>query len=327
MIVDLMPTDDQAMIADSVGAFFADRLPVERFRDPANWYGAAEMSAWSGLAELGIFGLGVSAERGGVGYAVAEEVMVASAAGRFLISPTLIATMIAAHLGDAGAYAAGTKRAAFANPLRPFIGANAPVDVHLIDAGGADALLLATPLGAWLVPGSAAPDPSPVIGMDETVGLSRATIAPEAIVAPASDFARGELLLAAYLSGLSRAALDMAVEYAKVREQFGQPIGAFQAIKHACADMALRTKGAFSQTCYAAARAGTGDPEPGEAACALLLAGEAALENSRANIQIHGGMGFTDESPAHHFLKRAQTLVLLGGGKHALQRRILEGVA
>ena len=87
--------------------------------------------------------------------------------------------------------------------------------------------------------------------------------------------------------------------------------------------MALRSEAAFSQTCCAAALAGTGEPDCGAVASARLLASNAALENARANIQIHGGMGFTDESNAHYFLKRAQLIALLNSSKYALERRIL----
>ena len=197
MIVDLMPTDDQAMIAESVSAFFADRLPVERFGDPTSRGGAAEKAAWNGLAGLGLFGLGVPAECGGVGYTLAEEVTVAQVAGHHLISPTLIATMVAAHIGDAESYAAGGKRVAFANPLRPFGRSGEPIEVHLIDAADADELLFCTPLGTWLLPASAA---TPVEGMDETIALARATITPP-VSASGNVFQRCELLLAAYLSG------------------------------------------------------------------------------------------------------------------------------
>ena len=318
MITDLLPTDDQAMIADSIDALLRDRLPVERLKDSANWGGAAERQIWDELAGLGLFGLGVAADCGGVGFGLGEEVIVSRLAGYHLVSPSVIATMIAAHLGDAAAYAGG-RRAAFANPLP--VGAGR---VHLIDASEADDLLLCTRNGSFLLPsGVSVDDASP---MDETVSLGRAVLDTAAATTHGdgdATFLRCEMLLAAYAAGIAARAGEMAVEYAKVREQFGQPIGAFQAVKHSCADMALRTEAAYSQVCYTAARAGDAAPDSAASATAKLLADDAALANAKANIQVHGGMGFTYESDAHMLLKRAHLIAAIGDGTYVLQRRIL----
>ncbi len=319
MIVDLLPTDDQAMIADAVTAFFADRLPVGRLREPRYHGGGAEAELFGDLAGLGLFGLGVAAERGGVGYTLAEEVIVAMRMGEALVSPTVLATMLAAHAGDPAAYAAGRK-ACFANLLPAPRGTAA--ELQIIDGTGAD---------DWLIVGdgrlflAAAAEATPTRGMDETVTLACAPALPAGAQRPdeAGLHARFELLTAAYLSGMARAALDMAVAYVKVREQFGRPIGAFQAIKHGCADMALRVEAAHSQTCYVAALAGTGAPGSADAAAARLLATDAALANARTNIQFHGGMGFTDEADAHYYLKRSHLFATLGTNRYRLQAAIM----
>jgi alkylation response protein AidB-like acyl-CoA dehydrogenase len=118
-----------------------------------------------------------------------------------------------------------------------------------------------------------------------------------------------QLLAAAYALGCADAARDMAAAYAKIREQFERPIGWFQAIKHICADMAVRCAVARSQLYYAACAL---DAEGVEAAfhiaAAKRLADQAALENARANIQVHGGIGMTDEAAPHLCLKRAHLL-------------------
>jgi alkylation response protein AidB-like acyl-CoA dehydrogenase len=112
------------------------------------------------------------------------------------------------------------------------------------------------------------------------------------------------------LLGVSDAALDASRRWALEREQFGVPIGSFQAVQHLLADMYVRTALARSAT-YAAA-ATLDDPLIGDpvraAAAAKLLAGEAALANARVAIQVHGGMGFAWEMPPHYLLKRAWVL-------------------
>ena len=102
----------------------------------------------------------------------------------------------------------------------------------------------------------------------------------------------------------------MSVDYAKTRHQFGRPIGAFQAIKHLCADMLVRTETARAAVQAAAVTAdqpGVGDVER-SAAGAALLGAEAALDNAQTAIQVHGGMGFTWDVPVHLFLMRARVL-------------------
>lgn len=118
------------------------------------------------------------------------------------------------------------------------------------------------------------------------------------------------LLTAAFAVGLARRAGELAVEHAQVREQFGRPIGSFQAVKHLCADMALRTE--LARVAVHAAAVRFDDPEVGGAlratAGARLLAGEAAIANGRAAMQVFGGMGFTWEVDVHLVLKRAWAL-------------------
>jgi len=117
------------------------------------------------------------------------------------------------------------------------------------------------------------------------------------------------VLLAAEAVGLAERTLEASVEYAKVRQQFGRPIGSFQAVKHRCADMAVRAEVARSLTTYAAVALRDGEPDAARHADeAKALAVDAALANAHDNVQNHGGMGFTWESDAHLYLKRAWVL-------------------
>jgi alkylation response protein AidB-like acyl-CoA dehydrogenase len=106
----------------------------------------------------------------------------------------------------------------------------------------------------------------------------------------------------------------MAVEYAKVRVQFGRPIGSFQAIKHKCADMLLEVESAKSAAYYSGwCAAEMNDELPSTASLAKAYCSEAYFHASAENIQIHGGIGFTWEHPAHLYFKRAKSSELLFG--------------
>jgi len=337
MFIDLLPTEDQAMIRDSVVSLCTRSFPIERLRKEDAIGGAAERKAWGELAEAGLFGLGLSTEAGGVGYSTAEEVVVAREFGRYMVSPLVLATMLATHVAVAAGNSSlaegltgGKTAAAFANPLSAVtLSKGATIEVQLLDYQKGDVVLLMDEKQAAVFDSSALEVTGQVEGIDETVTIHRAKLntgKPAAITprADAVEIRRMELLVASYATGLSEAARDMAVEYAKIRNQFGQPIGAFQAIKHACADMAVRAEAAMSQTFYAAA---TADMQQGddvfEAACARLLACEAAVENAKANIQIHGGMGYTFECDAHLYLKRGHIMQQLDSSRFREQRRIM----
>lgn len=115
--------------------------------------------------------------------------------------------------------------------------------------------------------------------------------------------------------GGAQSCLDMAVEYAKLRVQFGRPIGSFQAIKHKCADMLIEVESARSAAYYAIgiAAEGPADELPSAAALAKAYCSEAYTSVAKENIQIHGGIGFTWEHDAHLYLRRAKSSELLFG--------------
>ena len=125
---------------------------------------------------------------------------------------------------------------------------------------------------------------------------------------------RAAVGLAAEQVGGAELAMEMAVEYAKDRKQFGRPIGSFQAIKHKCADMLLEVESAKSAAYYAAwCAAQSNDELPAMASLAKSYCSEAFFRAASENIQIHGGIGFTWEHPAHLYFKRAKSSELLFG--------------
>ena len=139
----------------------------------------------------------------------------------------------------------------------------------------------------------------------------------------------GAVLTAALQVGSAAWTTDLAVEYAKHRQQFGRPIGGFQAVKHLCADMAVRAELARCAVQAAAVtvdQPDVGDPEVA-AAGAKLLADEAAMTNGRSCIQVHGGMGFTWEIPAHLAYKRARVLATQFGTDDQLAESLGESLA
>jgi alkylation response protein AidB-like acyl-CoA dehydrogenase len=321
MIVDLNPTDEQELIRDSIAQLLARALPIERLREHKAAGAASERAIWTELVDIGLFRFGLPEASGGIGYGLPEEVLAARAFGRHCVSLSVLATMLAAHVADAAnetrvrdALMDGSERAAFANPL-------GGGEVQLLDATECTWLLMPGPM-LQLGARAQATGSRDARSIDETLLLARVRV--DAVQFMRADIAgRASLLLAAYLVGNAQATLDMAVAYAGVREQFGQPIGAFQAIKHSCADMAVRAAGAEAQTFYTAALSASSGGIDAEVACARWLAREAAIGNAKANIQIHGGMGFTAECDAHLFLKRALVVAALGSDSRAERKQIL----
>lgn len=131
--------------------------------------------------------------------------------------------------------------------------------------------------------------------------------------------------LAAEQIGGAQRCLDMSVQYAKTRVQFGRPIGSFQAIKHKCAEMLLQVESGRSALLYAASIVSASDRESAiSAALVKTYCSEAFVHAAKENIQIHGGIGFTWEHDAHLYLKRAKSSELLFGGPDEFRARLAD---
>jgi alkylation response protein AidB-like acyl-CoA dehydrogenase len=132
---------------------------------------------------------------------------------------------------------------------------------------------------------------------------------------------------AAVMLGASRKCMDMSVEYAKVREQFGQPIGSFQAIKHACAEMLVEVENAHAATYYAAWALDAGAPDASLAvSVAKSYVGDAARKVCGSSIQVHGGIGFTWEYDLHLYFKQAKHLESLYGDAEQHRELVLREI-
>ena len=308
------PSPDQLALASTIEESLVPLLPIARLHASPT----EEGRTWSSLDEIGIFGITASEEAGGSGLGAVEEALIAIALGRQLAAPSVLATMGAAH-------AAPTAGAAALKGRRIAAGLRRGDRTVVVEDDAAGLVLVRTPSGAGIyATGAAASRP-----LDRRLwlaDLSECDLFGEPLARfDDSRLLRLRLIDAAALSGIAATALDMAVSYARTREQFGRPIGSFQAIKHHCANMAISANCARDQVSFAAVAV---DDQRADAAlqveCALWVAGSAALENAGKNIQIHGGIGFSDEADPHLLLKRAQLLITLAGGLEAANRRIAE---
>ena len=173
----------------------------------------------------------------------------------------------------------------------------------------------------------------PLAALDQTRKLARcefSAVAARLIGAPGDGAAIlakvldiAAIALAAEQLGGAQRALDMAVEYAKIRHQFGRPIGSFQAIKHRCADLLLEVESLRSAVIYAGAAVAEDSPEvPTLAALVKALASDTYFHVAADNIQIHGGIGFTWEHDAHLYFKRAKASELFLGDSNYHRERL-----
>jgi alkylation response protein AidB-like acyl-CoA dehydrogenase len=200
---------------------------------------------------------------------------------------------------------------------------------YVVDGAGADLILVVArageELGVFAVEAAASGlERTPLPTMDQTRKLACLTFADTPAERLASADAEGAVARMLDLTSIALAAdslggtgrvLDMAVEYAKVREQFGRPIGSFQAIKHMCASMLVELESSRSAVYYALWAAATEHADvPVVAPMVKAHCVDAYLQAAGDNIQIHGGIGFTWEHPAHLYLKRAKSSQALLGG-------------
>ena len=294
--------------------------PLDALLPLARLHRADAEEPWDALAELGIFGVAADPEIGGVGLGPAEEALLAMELGRRLAGPQVLATLMAVYCAPEDARAqivTGEARVAPAVLARDG-------SLCVIDGGDAEWLLVRRDGTAALI---AASTLSGRTALDDAHWTAPLTIGASAgsDLAWAGDKAtlRMRLIEAAALSGVAACASEMAVAYAGLREQFGHPIGAFQAVKHHCANMAMAAMAARDATTFAAIAI---EQHRADAAfqveAALLLAIDAALGNARRNVQVHGGIGFSEEADPHLVVKRAHLLVEAAGGADAAAERV-----
>lgn len=281
--MDLTPNEDQLALRIATADWCCDNMPLEGARSrPAGLWQQLDAMGWTGMTAAGME------------LDHATEALVFAELGRFLAPVALLSTAVSARWTGAADKTAMALRT--------------QTDVRLFD--GVEASRALGPFGdriGYFAIDSVSPFEA---SLDQSALLARIAIpaATETIDDPRA-LLHLQLLAAAFAVGCADAARDMAAGYAAIREQFDRPIGWFQSLKHICSDMAVRAALARSQLYYAACALDGGDADAAfHVAAAKRLADQAALENGRSNIQVHGGIGMTDEAAPHLCLKRAHLL-------------------
>jgi alkylation response protein AidB-like acyl-CoA dehydrogenase len=310
--------DEQREIKSTAHEFISSRFKPEKVRELAEGDSPYDDALWQEMCDLGWPGIAISEEHGGQGLGVVELVILQEELGYALAPSPMISNAYAgAMIESAGSdeqrskwlpgIASGASRGAAEMQCDP--------DPIVGAAGGASILVMAGKNGAKLV--------EPAEAELTKLDLIDTTRAYFRVIAEGGDEMPGEIdhaarvgrvALAAELVGVGQRALDMAVDYAKEREQFGRPIGAYQAVSHRLADMLWAVEEARSLTYYAAWVADA-EPESLELASAMAKAraSDAACSVTHDAIQVFGGIGFTWEHDVHFLLKRARVGAQLMG--------------
>jgi alkylation response protein AidB-like acyl-CoA dehydrogenase len=310
--MDFTFTDDQLAFRDAVRDLLADRCPPSAVRTA--WEAARpwDDGRWSALAEMGALGATIAEPDDGLGLGLVDVVLLAEESGRAALPEPIVDTAIVA---PALLAAAGGEAASWTAPIAA---GDAKVVVALSEsewvAGAADADLVLQREGDALVGYTAASwDVEPSV--DRARRLARRSAGEPAfrvddLGGPLdAAFDRGATAVAAQLVGVARHLLDTTVAYAQEREQFGQPIGGFQAIKHHLADALLAVEFAAPVVYRAAWSLDREAPTaPRDASMAKAMAGDAAEQAARAALQVHGAIGYTFEYDLHLWMKRVWVL-------------------
>ena len=326
---------EQEELRASVRRFLADRAPITAVRELMDTTDGLDTGVWRQAGEqLGLQGIAVPEEYGGSGFSFAEQAIVleelgaALYGGPYLASAVLAATALLASQ-DAGARKAYLPAIASGELIATLAfteedGSWEPADIRLTATADGDGWRLDGRKSFVLDGHTAGLTRTALPTLDQTRKLARLDFAgvPATLIGSAGDGAAvlshvldvAAIAQAAEQLGGAQRALDMAVEYAKVRHQFGRPIGSFQAIKHRCADLLLEVESLRSAVQYAAAAVAENSPEvPMVASLVKAYASDVYFHVAAENIQIHGGIGFTWEHDAHLYFKRAKASELFLG--------------
>lgn len=297
--MDVRLTDDQLMLAESVRDYLAGTHGPEVLRR-LDGEGNRDAEIWQGLVEMGLTGLLVPEAQGGLGMGLIEAALIAAECGRACVAEPLVDTSfvgvpwLVARGQTEGleAVVAGERRIALPHAINPWVA----------DADEGSRLESVDPL------------------RNLRARTNGATADPVLL-----DL--GAVMSAAQLVGLADAMLAQATEYAKIRTQFGQPIGAFQAIKHQLASCVVAIEFAKPVVWRAAAAMEARDEHASVfVSHAKLAATDAAIATGETAIQVHGAMGYTYEVDLHFWMKRSWALAGAWGDRAYHLRRIDQAV-
>jgi alkylation response protein AidB-like acyl-CoA dehydrogenase len=358
--------DEQQAIKSTARDFLAARYKSERIRELAESETGFEQSDWDEMAELGWTGLAIPEEWGGQGLGIVDLAVLFEEMGYSLAPSPLFSNTIAGLAlsicgsddqrerflrplatgklrGTPALWDAGSPASPGSFTMEASQGGDGVVldgeKVLVMDAAGADFFLVATSDGHRHVVDAGAEGvtvtPEPSIDLTRrlfTVRFDSVKVGAEDTL-PAEEpefiqvFFRLCVALSAECTGIAQRTMEMAVEYAKDRQQFGRPIGSYQAVSHRCAQMLLETENSRSAV-YGAAWAADSEPEslPLAASIAKAYSSDAGWRVPDASIQVHGGIGFTWEHDLHFFLKRGKANAAMFGDSRWHRERVADAI-
>lgn len=336
-VMDFRFTDEQTMLAETVRELLADLCQPADLRRLMASGDASDAARWSKIVELGLSSALVPESLGGLGLGPVDFVQVAEACGYACLPEPLVenAGVAVPFLSDIGGEAAadilpglldGTETVSLKHPANMFAD-NADTADHLVLAEG-DKVYLVDKADARL---EAQPSIDPFRRLFTVVvepGKGRLLASGDrARVALDAALDRGALFAAAQMLGIAQRCIDLAVAYAKERQQFGKPIGSYQAVKHHLANAQVKVEFARPVLHAAAAQLPQADIySRARLSQAKLACAEVADLAARTSIQVHGAMGYSWEVDVHFFLKRAIALSEWWGGQKLHRGRVAERV-
>ncbi|MCB2065435.1 MAG: acyl-CoA/acyl-ACP dehydrogenase [Erythrobacter sp.] len=323
--MDFTLTEEQQMFAETARQLFTDTSGPDQWREQMESGAARIDTRWNAIVENGFTLLMLPEDCGGLGLGELDFALIAEQAGYAALPDPLVdsagvaAPLLAALAPDHAVLADPAGSIAIQHPANPLV-ADADIAAAIILHDGGDAYL-ATPDQVMLTR-KASIDPFRRLF---AVGWDKASAQPLGTADWALALDRGALFAAAQGLGLAQRAVDLAVEYAKERQQFGKPIGTYQAVKHHLASAQVAIE--FARPVVQAAAAAIGQQDAHSRARvshAKIVALEAADQAARASIQVHGAMGYSWEVDVHLFLKRALALTGSWGNPYFHRQRIAQ---
>jgi len=334
--MDFTFTEDQLLFQESVRDFLVNEVTAERIRSLWDTESGRDDDLWRQLAELGLTGVTVPEEHGGLGMNELDFVLLAQECGYVALPEPLVHTalvsvpMLTEIGGDLAAVwlpkvAAGEARVVVGLEQNLLVEDAHVADLLLLQQG--DSLVAAMPEQVRLRH-NASVDPSRrLFAVEVTSGVEPVATGDGAAALMARALDRGALACAAQALGLAQRMIDLSVQYTSERQQFGKPVGSFQAVKHHMANIAVRLEYAKAPTHRAAYAIANGQVIASHAAShAKLVACEAANLAAKNSHQVHGAMGYTWEVDLHIFMKKAWALANSWGDAGFHKSRVAETI-
>jgi len=323
-------TDDQQAIKSTANEMLAARFKPEHVRERME-AGEYDEAAWKEMAELGWAGIFIDEEHGGQGLGVVELVILMEELG-YVLAPVPFLSNAAAGLALQFAGTDEQKErwlpGIASGEARGTVGVLRDGEARLVpDADSAEVIVLIAPGGESVVIEASAAEIEPFEAMDRTRRFARVRVDGGEPLGGDSLAAADRIAtaLSSETVGVAQKAMEMAVEYARDRKQFGRPIGSYQAVSHRCAQMLLEVESSRSGVYYAGWCADSElESLPAAASMAKAYSSDAGWRVCGSSLQVHGGIAFTWEHDLHLYLKRAKTNAVLYGSAREHRERVAE---